>query len=81
VHYAPLRTMRASLIAEGSTIVTTSDAKGIIERAVQASHLMQPDALSRTPRAPVIEVVADTRVFEDGTRRVELHQIGPNAHA
>lgn len=61
-------------IAEGATIVTTSSAKTIIERAAAASHMMRPDMLSRQPRSPVIETFTNKRVFEDGTHRLELYE-------
>src|SRR5262245_3796364 len=54
-----------SFIAEGATVVTTTDAKTVIERAAAAVHTMRPDSLSRGPRAPVIETLKGKRVFDD----------------
>ncbi len=68
-----------SFIAEGATIVTTPDAKTVIERAATAAHTMRPDALSRSPRAPVIETLKGKRVFDDGAHRVELYEFS-NPH-
>ena len=68
-----------SYIAEGATIVTTPDAKSVIERAAAATHTMRPDALSRSPRAPVIETMKGKRVFDDGAHRVELYEFS-NPH-
>jgi len=68
-----------SFIAEGTTIVTTPDAKSVIERAAAATHTMRPDALSRSPRAPVIETLKGKRVFDDGAHRVELYEFS-NPH-
>jgi len=68
-----------SFIAEGATIVTTPDAKSVIERAVAATHTMRPDSLSRSPRAPVIETLKGKRVFDDGAHRVELYKFS-NPH-
>jgi glyoxylase-like metal-dependent hydrolase (beta-lactamase superfamily II) len=68
-----------SFIAEGATIVTTPDAKSVIERAAAATHTMRPDALSRSPRAPVIETLKGKRVFDDGAHRVELYEFS-NPH-
>ena len=62
-----------SFIAEGTPIVTTPDAKSVIERAA-AVHSMRPDALSCSPRAPVIETLKDKRVFDDGAHRVEFYE-------
>jgi glyoxylase-like metal-dependent hydrolase (beta-lactamase superfamily II) len=63
-----------SYIAEGATIVTTPSAKTVIEKLAAAPHRMRPDALSRKPTAPVIETFKDKRVFDDGTRTLELYQ-------
>jgi glyoxylase-like metal-dependent hydrolase (beta-lactamase superfamily II) len=74
-HFDHLSGVR-SYIAEGTTIVTTPTARGVIERAAVASHLMRPDALSRGPKAPVFEIMDnDKREFDDGVRRVELYKI------
>ena len=40
---------------------------------------MRPDALSRSPRAPVIETLKGKRVFDDGAHRVELYEFS-NPH-
>jgi len=68
-----------SFIAEGTTIVTTPDAKSVIERAAAAAHTMRPDARSLSPRAPVIETMKGKRVFDDGAHRVELYEFS-NPH-
>ena len=68
-----------SYIAEGTTIVTTPSAKQVIEQAAVAAHNRRPDALSRSPRAPVIETMKDKRVFDDGVHRVELYEFS-NPH-
>ncbi len=75
-HVAGVRTY----VAEGVPILTTPDAKAVIERVAAARHTMQPDALSRNPIAPRIETVADTKVIDDGTNRVELYDFGPTEH-
>jgi glyoxylase-like metal-dependent hydrolase (beta-lactamase superfamily II) len=68
-----------SYIAEGATIVTTPDAKSVIERATAVPHTMRPDALSRGSQAPVIETMKGKRVFDDGAHRVELYEFS-NPH-
>jgi glyoxylase-like metal-dependent hydrolase (beta-lactamase superfamily II) len=74
-HFDHLSGVR-SYIAEGTTIVTTPTAKGIIEQAARRTHTMRPDALSKNPKTPVIETLSDSkRVFEDGAHRVELYKI------
>ena len=67
-------------IAEGTTIVTTADAKGRIEALARTRSRLAPDTLDRSPRAPVIEVVEKQRTFKDARHEVQLHQVGPNAH-
>lgn len=75
-HVAGVRTY----VAEGVPIVTTPDAKGVIERVASAQHTMHPDALSRSPQSPRVETVTDKRVFDDGTNRAELYDFGPTEH-
>lgn len=72
-HFDHLSGVR-SYVAEGTTIVTTPTAKSVIERAVQAQHAMRPDALSRNPKAAVIETIDGKRVFDDGVHKVELYR-------
>jgi hypothetical protein len=43
-------------------------------------HVFRPDSFSAVPKNPPIEIVDSIRVIEDGTRRLELYQIGPAAH-
>ncbi len=73
-HFDHLSGVR-SYVAEGTTIVTTPSAKSVIERAVQAQHAMRPDALSRNPKAAVIETMDGKRVFDDGVHKVELYRL------
>lgn len=73
-HYDHLSGVR-SYIADGATIVTTPGAKSIIERLAGAPHRLRPDALSRNPKAPVIETFKDKRTFDDGAHTIELYQI------
>jgi glyoxylase-like metal-dependent hydrolase (beta-lactamase superfamily II) len=76
-HLAGLRTY----IAEGTTIVTTADAKGPIEALAKARFsTLAPDTLDLVPRAPIIEVVDRERVFKDARHEVRLYQVGPTAH-
>jgi glyoxylase-like metal-dependent hydrolase (beta-lactamase superfamily II) len=73
--------MRA-FIAEGATIVTTPGNAALFRRmAAVNSHTLRQDALSRAPRTPVIETFTGRRVFTDGTRTLEVRDIGPSPHA
>lgn len=75
-HTGGLRTY----IAKGVTIVTTAGNRGFVERLAKATKTIRPDLLAREPRAPVIETFSGKRVFDDGARTLELHDIGPNPH-
>jgi glyoxylase-like metal-dependent hydrolase (beta-lactamase superfamily II) len=67
-------------IAQGVTIVTTPETRQFVEKVASAKHMLRPDALSASPRAPVIETFRKKRVFTDGEMTVELHDIGPTSH-
>jgi glyoxylase-like metal-dependent hydrolase (beta-lactamase superfamily II) len=71
-----------SYIAEGSTIVTTPQAREVITRMAKAAHRLRPDALARAPKEPVFETLnaGQKRVFEDGTHRLKLYDISPTPH-
>lgn len=62
-------------VAEGITIVTHENNKTFFERALSSPRTLAPDAISRSGRRPVIEGMRDRRVFEDGTRRLEILEI------
>ena len=66
--------------AEGVTFLTTADAAPRIELVLAGRHVMRPDTFSMRPVNPKIEIVENTRVIEDSTRRLVLYQIGPTAH-
>jgi glyoxylase-like metal-dependent hydrolase (beta-lactamase superfamily II) len=69
-------------IAEGATIVTTPGNAVLFRRmAANNQRTLNADALSRAPRAAAIETFAGRRVFTDGTRTLELRDIGPSPHA
>jgi glyoxylase-like metal-dependent hydrolase (beta-lactamase superfamily II) len=73
--------MRA-FVAEGATIVTTPGNAALFRRMAAANaRTIAPDALSRAPRSPVIETFTGRRVFTDGTRTLEVRDIGPSPHA
>jgi glyoxylase-like metal-dependent hydrolase (beta-lactamase superfamily II) len=78
-HYDHVAGLRP-YIAAGITIITTPDAKAMIEQIAASRRTMYPDALSHTPRAPRIEVVDGHRALADATNRVELYDIGPSDH-
>lgn len=75
-HLAGVRTF----VAEGITILTTPDAVETIERALASRRTLHPDALARRPRRATLEPVKTPRVFDDGTQRLELYDLGPAPH-
>ncbi len=75
-HSAGLR----AAVAEGLKVITHAGNVAYYEEAVQRPHTARPDALSSRPRPATIEGVADMRVIEDKTRRVEIYHIAGNPH-
>lgn len=67
-------------VAWGLPIVTTPGNKAFIERMAAAPHTIRPDTLSRDPKKPNVATFSKKKVFSDGTRTLELHDIGPNPH-
>jgi glyoxylase-like metal-dependent hydrolase (beta-lactamase superfamily II) len=68
-----------SFIAEGTTVITTPGNRKIVERLAAAP---QNDRLASHPRAPQIELIErGKRVLSDGSRTLELIDIGPHPHA
>jgi glyoxylase-like metal-dependent hydrolase (beta-lactamase superfamily II) len=51
-----------------------------VERLAKTPRTIRPDSLSRAPRAPVIETFEGKRVFSDGNRTLEIHDLGPTPH-
>jgi glyoxylase-like metal-dependent hydrolase (beta-lactamase superfamily II) len=78
-HFDHLGGLRAA-IAAGATVVTTSGNRAQVERMAAAPHAIRPDALSRAPRRPAIQIVSGKRVFTDGAHTVEIHELGATAH-
>jgi glyoxylase-like metal-dependent hydrolase (beta-lactamase superfamily II) len=68
-------------IAEGATVVTPPGNRAFVEQIARSKFTIRPDALALKPAAPKIETFTGRRVFTDGERTVELHSIGPTAHA
>jgi glyoxylase-like metal-dependent hydrolase (beta-lactamase superfamily II) len=69
------------VVAEGITIVTHEDNVGFLKAALAKPRTLAPDSMSRSGKAAVIEGMRDKRVFTDGTRTVEIHEIKGLPHA
>jgi glyoxylase-like metal-dependent hydrolase (beta-lactamase superfamily II) len=67
-------------IAKGATIYTTAGNRAFLAKLATTPHTIKPDALSRTPSAPVIEVVTGKKLLGDKANPVELHDVGPSPH-
>lgn len=68
-----------SFIAEGATVVTTPGNRDVVRRMAAAP---QNDRLAKYPREPgFLMIEGGRRVLTDGTRTLELIDIGPNPHA
>jgi glyoxylase-like metal-dependent hydrolase (beta-lactamase superfamily II) len=68
-----------SFIAEGATVVTTPGNRQVVETMAAAK---QNDRLTKNPRAPKLQMIERGKhVLSDGSRRLELIDIGPNPHA
>ena len=70
-------------IAAGATIVTTPGTKQVIQDFLVKGTRTRgaPDTLSRSPRAPVIELAGKQRVLGDANHRIEVLDVSPNPHA
>ena len=71
----------AHYAAAGATLVTTPGNRAYLERMAAARATLNPQAPPRAGRVQVETVAGGRRVFTDGSRTVELHDIGPGPHA
>lgn len=79
-HFDHLGGVRAC-VAEGATIVTAAENKPYYEQIWALPHTIHPDLLAKMPKKPVIETVADKRVFTDGTQTLEFYHLQGTNHA
>lgn len=69
-------------IAEGATILVTPGNQAFVERMAAAPFRLQPDALARSPRPPLLELIKEKKyVLRDARQVVEFYDVGPYAHA
>ena len=68
-------------VAEGITLVTHQNNKAFFERALSAPRTLAPDVMSKSGKKPVIEGMTTKRVFTDGTRTLEVHEMKGLPHA
>jgi glyoxylase-like metal-dependent hydrolase (beta-lactamase superfamily II) len=68
-----------SFIAEGATVITTAGNRKVVEWMAAAP---QNDRLAEQPRQPQLLLVErGKRTLTDGTRTLEVIDVGPNPHA
>lgn len=71
-----------TFIAESVAVVTTPGNREYFETMARGTFTASPDAQSRAQAPLRLELVTGKRrVFADGSRRVEVIDIGPNPHA
>jgi glyoxylase-like metal-dependent hydrolase (beta-lactamase superfamily II) len=78
-HYDHSGGLRAH-IASGATIYTTAGNRDFITKLAAAPHAIKPDALSRKPATPKVEVVSAKKQLGDAAHPVELYDVGPSPH-
>jgi len=67
--------------AEGATLIALPNEEPFFEKVVTSKFVISPDSLSRDPKPLKAEVIADgKRVLTDGSRTVELYDIGLGPH-
>jgi glyoxylase-like metal-dependent hydrolase (beta-lactamase superfamily II) len=67
-------------VANGSTIVTYTPNKPYFEKVFANPHSVKPDELTKSKKKPVIEAVAEKRVFTDATQTMELYHLTGSDH-
>jgi glyoxylase-like metal-dependent hydrolase (beta-lactamase superfamily II) len=71
-----------SYIAEGITVVTTPANQQYFERMAASNFTIARDDQTQKHRKPIFEfITGKKRVFTDGSRTVEIIDIGPSPHA
>ncbi len=71
-----------SYVAEGAQVVTTPANQKFFERMASGHFTVAADDQTTARRKPTFAFIeGGKRVFTDGTRTVEIHDIGPSPHA
>ncbi len=76
-HSGGLRTA----VAEGATLVTSQQARPFFEKVLANPNRIAPDAMEKSGRKASVIGVDGKRVFSDGVRTVEVHDIKDGVHA
>jgi hypothetical protein len=67
-------------VAEGLTIVTHRGNEAFLKEIASRPHTIRPDALARSPKEPMFELVDDQMTLKDGTNEVILYKSNGNIH-
>ena len=70
-----------AVVAEGITIVTHEVNEEFLADALAQPRTLAPDSMSRSGKKAVIETMTDKRVFTDGVRTLEIHEVKGLPHA
>ncbi|HSR66897.1 MAG TPA: MBL fold metallo-hydrolase [Acidobacteriota bacterium] len=68
-------------LAAGATIVTAADLSGIVRRALQRPHTLDPGAPELTASDLRLEEFSASRMLGEGPNRIELLEFEGNSHA
>jgi glyoxylase-like metal-dependent hydrolase (beta-lactamase superfamily II) len=66
--------------AEGVTVITHDVTKPFFEKTLAAPATVNPDRLAKSGKKATVEGTGAKRTLTDGTRTVDIHQIGDNVH-
>ena len=69
------------VVAEGATVITQANNQEFFERALNTPRTLLDDALARNPQQVWVDAVETSKVYTDGTRRVEMYHIDPAPHS
>jgi glyoxylase-like metal-dependent hydrolase (beta-lactamase superfamily II) len=70
-----------AVVAGGLTLLTHEVNVPFYEKMLRNPATIEPDALAKNPKAPVLERVRDKKVITDGTRVVEVYHVRGNLHS
>lgn len=76
-HAGGLRTA----VADGATLLTSTQAKPWFEKVLANPNRIQPDLLAQSGKKATIMAVNGKQELSDGTRRVEIYDIADSVHA
>ena len=70
-----------AVVAAGLTLLTHEGNIPFYNKMLRHPATIEPDALAKNPRAPMLEGVGEKKVITDGTRVVEVHLVRGNLHS